>query len=234
MTDMSLHISPKSDQLNADDLIGGPRIITVTRVSENAGGSGADQPVNVFFEGDNGKPFRPCKSMRRVMVAVWGKDAAQYAGRSMKIWRDPDVTWGGMKVGGIRISHMTHMEKPEIMALTATKSQRKPYRVDPLEVSQAPKPAAPDPDILEEARQFAAKGSDAFRKWFSENPDKRAAAKTIMPELQAKALDADAAKAEVTDEDPFGLPPVADTDTAHTEEEKAAILEEERAASQAT
>lgn len=130
MVDMSQTIAPKSDQLNADDLIGGPRTITITRVTGNEGN--AEQPVNVFFEGDNGKPFRPCKSMRRVMVKIWGKDASQYAGKSMTLYRDPKVQWGGMEVGGIRISHMTGLDKPETMALTASNRARKPYTVKPL------------------------------------------------------------------------------------------------------
>lgn len=134
MVDMTTTIAPKSDQLNADDLIGGPRTITVTRVTGNEGN--AEQPVNVFFEGDNGKPFRPCKSMRRVMVKIWGADASKYAGRSMTIYRDPKVKWGGMEVGGIRISAMTGIDKPETMALTETRSARKPYTVQPLKVEQ--------------------------------------------------------------------------------------------------
>lgn len=133
--DMSMTIAPKSDQLNADDLISGPRTIAVTRVTGNEGN--AEQPVNVFFEGDGGKPFRPCKSMRRVMVAVWGADASKYAGRSMTLYRDPNVTFGGMKVGGIRISHMSGLDAPKEMALTASRTKRTPYKVSPL--ADAPK-----------------------------------------------------------------------------------------------
>ena len=136
--DMSLTVQPKSDQINADDLIAGPRTITITRVTANE--SSAEQPVNVYFDGDDGKPFRPCKSMRRVMIAVWGVDAKAYVGRSMTLYRDPDVTWGGMKVGGIRISHMSHLDRETTMALTATKSSRKPYTVRPLKVAANPKP----------------------------------------------------------------------------------------------
>lgn len=132
---MANFIAPKSDQLNADDLIGGPRTITVTRVTGNEGN--AEQPVNVYFEGDNGKAFRPCKSMRRVMVKIWGTDASKYAGRSMTLYRDPKVKWGGMEVGGIRISHMTGLDKPETMALTETRSARKPYTVHPLKDAPA-------------------------------------------------------------------------------------------------
>jgi hypothetical protein len=132
--DMSAFVVPKSDQLNADDLIGGPRTITIAKVSGTGNG---DQPVAVYFEGDGGKPFKPCKSMRRVMIAAWGPNAAEYAGRSMTIYCDPEVAFGGMKVGGIRISHMSHIERALNLALTVTKAKRAPYIVKPLE---APKP----------------------------------------------------------------------------------------------
>ena len=138
--DMTPTIIPKSDQINSDDLIAGPRTITVTRVTANE--STPEQPVNVFFDGDNGKPFRPCKSMRRVMVSVWGADAAQYAGRAMTIYRDPEVMWGGMKVGGIRISHMSHIDRDQVLVLTASKSNRKPCTIKPLKQAAAPAKAA--------------------------------------------------------------------------------------------
>ncbi len=137
MTDMSDTIAAKSNQLNSDDLLAGPRTITITKVARASEG---DQPIAVSFEGDAGKPYMPCKSMRRVMVAVWGADASQYAGRSLTLFRDPEVTWGGMAVGGIRISHMTHMDGPMTLALTATKKTRKAYKVLPLVVEQ---PAPP-------------------------------------------------------------------------------------------
>lgn len=130
--DMSAFIQPKSDQINADDLIGGPRTITITGVSANE--SSPEQPINIRFEGDDGKPFRPCKSMRRVMVAVWGADASKYVGRSMTLYRDPKVQFGGMQVGGIRISHMSHIDEKKTMALTATRAKRAPYTVEPLRV----------------------------------------------------------------------------------------------------
>lgn len=131
--DMSKTIIPKSDQLNADDLIGGPRTITVTGVR---GTDTAEQPVAVNFQGDDGKPYKPCKSMRRVMVHVWGPDAKAYVGRSMTLYCDPAVQFGGMKVGGIRISHMSHMNGPMTMALTATRAKRAPFTVQPLVVEQ--------------------------------------------------------------------------------------------------
>ena len=131
--DMSKTIIPKSDQLNADDLIAGPRTVTITGVR---GTETAEQPVAINFQGDDGKPYKPCKSMRRVMVHVWGPDAKAYVGRSMTLYCDSNVVFGGMKVGGIRISHMSHMNGPQTMALTATRAKRAPFTVQPLVAEQ--------------------------------------------------------------------------------------------------
>jgi hypothetical protein len=96
MIDLRGTIKPKSDQLNADDLIGGPVTICITGVSVGDG----DQPVSISFEGDGGKPFRPGKSMRRVLVNLWGPDGETYFGRSLTIYRDEQVAFGGVEVLG--------------------------------------------------------------------------------------------------------------------------------------
>ena len=127
--DMTQFVVPKSDQFNADDLVAGPRTIRITKVS---GTSNADQPVAIYFDGDDGKPYKPCKSMRRVLISGWGVDAAEYVGRSMTLYRDPKVIFGGIAVGGIRISHMSHLSAPLKLALTVTKAKRAPYEVSPL------------------------------------------------------------------------------------------------------
>lgn len=122
-------IVPKSTQLNADDLIGGRTMtITITKVEIKMD----EQPVSIHFEGDNGKPYLPGKSMRRVLVNVWGPDAKAYVGRKLTLYRDDAVKFGGLDVGGIRISHMSHINSPVTMALTATKAQRRPFTVRPL------------------------------------------------------------------------------------------------------
>lgn len=202
--DMSHFIAPKSDQINADDLIGGPRTITITRVTGNEGN--AEQPVNVFFDGDDGKPFRPCKSMRRVMVKVWGADTSKYPGRSMTLYRDPKVKWGGMEVGGIRISHMTDIDSPVVMALTESKQARKPYTVKPLTVEQ--RQAEPKADRAAEvadgliARIQAGEditGEEQVQKQRAWLADKR-------PELAAKVDAAIAAAEGLPADDGEGIP----------------------------
>lgn len=144
MSDMTAIIAPRSDQLNADDLLSGPRTIKITKVDVNPG---VEQPCTVHYEGENGRPFKPCKSMARVMVLVWGADSKQYAGKSMTLYHDPEVKWGGMKVGGIRISHMSDMKSNAPLMLTVTRGKKAPYSVKPLAADVAPlKVVTPEPD----------------------------------------------------------------------------------------
>ena len=133
MIDMTKTITPKSDQLNADDLIAGGMRITITEVKVVAG----DQPVSIFYKGDDGKPYKPCKSMRRLLVKVWGPDGEAYIGRKLQLFADPTVTWGGAEVGGIRISHMSNISSDFRMILTKTRGKRAPYLVKPLVAEQA-------------------------------------------------------------------------------------------------
>ena len=134
MNDMASVIVPKSDQINADDLIAGPMTITIRDVKITGG---QEQPVSIFFDGSE-KAFRPCKSMSRVLVSAWGADASLYIGRSLTLYRDAEVKWGGLAVGGIRISHMSNLDGAKTLMLTATKGSRKPHKVMPL--VDAPKP----------------------------------------------------------------------------------------------
>lgn len=132
--DMRTVIQPKSDQLNADDFVAGPRTVRITSVEIKGG----EQPISVHFEGDNGKPWKPCKTTARLMVAAWGPDASQYKGRSLTLYRDPTVKWAGLEVGGIRISHMSHIDSDMVYAATVTKGKRAPIKVKPLKADVAP------------------------------------------------------------------------------------------------
>lgn len=171
MNDMSVVIQPKSDQVNADDFIGGPRTFTIEAVHINPD---ADQPVQIQLVGEK-RVWRPCKSMSRVLVAGWGPDAKTYTGRSVTLYRDPKVKWGGMEVGGIRISHMTHIERDMMIQLTATKGKRAPHVVKPLAAEVKPIPA---------------KGKQTAEEWADAHVAAIEAAETI------EALDAVAAKGE--------------------------------------
>ena len=132
MNDMSAVIVPKSDQINAEDFLAGPAIFTIEDVSISPG---TEQPVSIRLAGEK-RVWRPCKSMSRVLVAAWGPDAKVYVGRSVKLFNDPNVTWAGMKVGGIRISHMSDIEREMVIALTATKGKKVMATIKPLQMEQ--------------------------------------------------------------------------------------------------
>lgn len=92
---------------------------------------GSEQPVEIHLREYPGRPFKPGKSMRRVLVAIWGPDSAAYVGRTLTLYGDPGVKFGGQVVGGIRISHMSHMDKPVEVSLTVTRGKRAPFKVTP-------------------------------------------------------------------------------------------------------
>lgn len=144
MTDLSQTILAKSDQLNADDLIGGKTL--TLEITDVRGRESADQPIDIFFKGDNGKPWKPCKSMRRALVFAWGANGKEYVGRSLTLYRDPEVKFGGIAVGGLRISHMSHIDGPMSFPLTASKGSKKIFSVKPLKTQTPAKAPEPEPD----------------------------------------------------------------------------------------
>jgi len=114
MLDLTATIVPKSDQLNADDLIGATKTIKVTSIEKIPN----SKDIKVHYEGGEGKPYLPCLTMRRVLIIVWGNDGHSYVGRMMTLYRDEKVLYGGLQVGGIRISHLSHIEKEMSIVLT--------------------------------------------------------------------------------------------------------------------
>lgn len=197
-SDMTPVIQPRSDQINADSLTGGPITIRVTGVDIKPG---AEQPITVHYEGENGKPWRPCKGMARAMVAAWGADATEYKGRSLTLYTDPTVTWGGLAVGGIRISHMSHIERDMVFMNTVSRGKKAPMKIKPLKadvaplkvVTPEPEPDAPQADafdvltFMSEVANYlsAACDPDELQAWWNEKMPLR---------KQAASVDAQAAR----------------------------------------
>jgi len=126
--DISDTIIANSEQVNADDLLGRSITATITGVEKGT----ADQPVFVHLDAFPGRTYRPAKSMRRVLVAAWGTESAAYVGRQITLYNDPTVRWGGQEVGGVRISGLSHIDKPMTVALTVSRGKRSPYIVQPI------------------------------------------------------------------------------------------------------
>lgn len=127
--DITTTTAPKSDQQNFDDYLAGPKTVTVAEVKKGT----TDQPVEVHLVEFPGRPYKPAKSMRRVLVAAWGPEASVYTGRRMTLYGDPTVRFGGQEVGGIRISHLSDITEPLSIALTVTRGKRAPFVVQPLD-----------------------------------------------------------------------------------------------------
>ncbi len=125
--DISDTLAPNSDQLDAIDLLTGPRTFLIERVSKG----NAEQPVNIHFA-DFPRPWRPGKSMRRVLVSAWGADAATYVGRRVTLYCDPEVKYGGLAVGGTRIAALSHIDKPKQVPLLITRGKSAIFTVKPL------------------------------------------------------------------------------------------------------
>ena len=150
--DMTASIAPRSDQLNADDLIAGPVTVTIAEVRKGTD----EQPVDVVLVEFPGRAYRPSKSMRRVMVMAWGAEASAYTGRRLTLYRNPEITFGRDKVGGIEISHLSNLERKLTVALTATRGKRKSFTVQPLPDAAPVEPTIPDKVRADTAAAIAA------------------------------------------------------------------------------
>ena len=124
--DLSSTTVAKSDQLNADELIE-PITITVTRVDKV---SAKDQPVHIHAVGI--QPYKPCLTMRRILIAAWGKYKDDWVGRSMVLYCDPEVMWAGKEQGGVRVSHVSHITEPVSRMLAVTRGRKKLFTLLPL------------------------------------------------------------------------------------------------------
>jgi hypothetical protein len=150
---------PRSDQWNADDFIGGPRTFTVAGVKVGS----AEQKYDIQLVEGGGRVWRPPLTVLRLLVAGWGDDATTWVGRKITLYRDPSIRFGKDEVGGIRVSHMSHLadNKPLRIALTATRGRRAQHVVDPL----------PDTTPAERVAELRA-------EWSQADPDRRAAIET--------------------------------------------------------
>ena len=164
--DLTQSIASNSDQLDYQDFLGGPKTATITEVRK---GPSPEQPVEIVLDGLD-RPWRPAKSVRRVLVAAWTADSSKYIGRSVTLYGDASVKWAGKPVGGIRISHLSGLDKPLTVSLTVTRGKREPFTVQPLK--DAPPPTEPTiPDNVRETVERV-KGTDSaadYIKWAHDN-----------------------------------------------------------------
>jgi hypothetical protein len=139
MADVRATLEAKSDQLNATDIMG---VDLVIRIRDVVVGSSKEQPVAVYFDGDNNRPWKPSKGMRRVIAAGWGWESNDWIGKFVKLHFDASVKYAGKEVGGIRVKAMSHIDQRGIVVVEAiNRQQRVPLHISCLDVSQPAYPA---------------------------------------------------------------------------------------------
>lgn len=189
-------ILAKSDQLNADDLIGGDLTIKITAVKVL---DTQDQPAIINYEGDNGKPFKPCKTVRKLIMHAWGKDERNFVGRSMRLYRDPTVKWAGEEVGGIRLRALSHIDRRLTISLQISKGRKIPIAVDVLKPDAPAFTEAQLQAALNMLTEAARQGTGALRDAYEAVPKgalKYHIGKRFLPDLKIQAETAESADAE--------------------------------------
>lgn len=177
----------KSDQMNAVDLVGGPVAYRITGIKMTGS---PEQPVSISVDGHK-QPWKPSKTFRRVLLLLWPETSPDdWVGRDVVLWCDPEIKWAGEKVGGIAISHASHISERKVFALAESKSKRKTIIVDPYHA--APEQAPQQPVFWPE---------EAFEKQFKNAEPKlmsgEKAADDIIAALEKKAPLTEGQKARI-------------------------------------
>ena len=162
---MKITAEPRSDQWNADDFLGGARTFTIAGVKDGT----AEQKYDIELEGET-RAWRPPLGMIRVLMQAWGDESEVWVGRRVTLYRDQTVRFGSDVLGGIRISHLSHIEKPLNLKVTASRGKRVTYTVQPL--PDAPKQAdtaIPDEVITQTQRAIAEGKLGEYLTWLTEN-----------------------------------------------------------------
>lgn len=158
MIDVTRAMQAKSDQLNAEDLIAGPRTIRIRDAVER------DGKIRLSFDGDDGRPWVLSKTAVRVLAACWGQNAAKWIGLSCTVYNDESVVYGGKEVGGIRVSHLEGISEPRTLNLTVIRGRKKEHVILPLVLEKKSKADAWKERLFAVASDPAMPVADAWAK----------------------------------------------------------------------
>lgn len=125
---MRVTIQKKTDQLNFEDFLGGvTRMVTIAGVKKGT----REQQYDIAIEGDS-RFWRPAVTVLKQLVDAWDDDAKAWVGRRAVLYGDPNVEFAGKRIGGIRVSHLSHIETPVQSNLSVTRGKRELFTVQPL------------------------------------------------------------------------------------------------------
>lgn len=136
MTSVTEAMKAKSDQLNYVDLGGREMALLINNVEVF---NRPDQPVVVYYEGCNGRPWKPSKGMIRVMgdSKTWGDDSDGWIGKTVLVYGDEKVKWAGKEEGGIRIKALSGIDKKGVDIYVAeSRGKKRKQHFDCLDVTQ--------------------------------------------------------------------------------------------------
>lgn len=129
-------IEAKSPQIDADDLVGGLTLdLTIKAVQR---GPSNEQPLQLVLE-ETDKFYRPSKTFRRALIGCFGDEPANWVGQRIRLIRNPDTTFGGVKVGGIEVSHAS-IAAPIVLMLSTKRGKKSAVSIDVIPPIQKPVP----------------------------------------------------------------------------------------------
>lgn len=184
---MKITAPPRSDQLNGDDFSGGrTATVTITGVKEGATELAL---YDISLAEVERRVWRPPPTVLRILMEAWGDDSEVWIGRKVTLYRDDSVRVGKDVMGGIRVSHASHLptgDKPFSGRVTATRGRKSPFTLYPLP-ADAPTQVPAQTHTEPTAEQVAAE-TDIQKlgvMWQQSGPERRQQIEVRVTELRA-------------------------------------------------
>ena len=131
--DIRAATKPKSDQLNYETFLTGPQTFTVSKVTPGD----RDHPVFIHMNECPATPYKPSKGMLKCIAQPdgWGDKSSQWVGKSITLYGDPTVIYGGVEVGGIKVAALSDINGDYETLISARRGIRKPHLIKKLEIA---------------------------------------------------------------------------------------------------
>ena len=156
MADIRAAIQPRSDQLNYEDFLSGPAVLTIERTEDYRDEKGQPR-VAIHMVEYPGRPFKASKTNVKLLAIAWGEDDTDWPGRRVQLSADPTVTYGGKAVGGICVTALSHLPQRFTAKLSVARGKKKDFPVEPLP-DAPPQYAEPSPipdfETVDELRDY--------------------------------------------------------------------------------
>ena len=102
---------------------------------------------------------------------MWGTQSSGYIGKRLRLYIDQSVTFGGKQVGGIRISHASHLDGEHSRILTSGEGKKTKFIVQPLPDTRAAddKVSLARQAYTETLGMINGMDTDKLQSWWAEN-----------------------------------------------------------------